>query len=162
VRRLHHVGVTVGDLERSLGFYRDLLGMPVLGVTGAEDVGAIIGVPGATARIADLDAGDGQILELLDYGTDPRQAPPRGPDAPGTWHASFVVADLQGVLARLESAGHPALGEQPVRLGGGGGGYEKVPEGAQIGHDPWEGWTVAYVRDPDGAIVELLERPPDA
>lgn len=160
VRRIHHVGITVADLDRSLGFYRDLLGMRVLDLTEAEDVGAIVGVPGATARIADLDTGDGRLLELLDYGTGPAGAQPPGPDAAGTCHVSFQVADLDAALAWLASAGHPTLGE-PIRLGGGGG-YEKGGPGAPIGHGLWQDCTVAYLRDPDGVIVELLEQGSDA
>jgi catechol 2,3-dioxygenase-like lactoylglutathione lyase family enzyme len=47
VRRIHHVGITVADLDRSLVFYRDLLGMAVLGRSDDEDVGVIVGLPGA-------------------------------------------------------------------------------------------------------------------
>jgi lactoylglutathione lyase len=170
VRRIHHVGITVADLDRSLAFYRELLGMRVLGLSEAEDVGAIVGAPGATARIADLDAGAGQLLELLDYGSGPREGsgdggpstgPPPGPDTPGTCHVSLQVTDLRAVLARLASAGHPAMGE-PIRLGGGGEEYEAGAHGASIAHDLWEDCTVVYLRDPDGVIVELLEHAPEA
>jgi catechol 2,3-dioxygenase-like lactoylglutathione lyase family enzyme len=158
VSRIHHVGITVADLGRSLAFYRDLLGMRVLGLSEAEKVGAIVGVPGATARIADLDAGGGRLLELLDYGTGPAAAPSRGPDAAGSCHVSFQVADLHATLARLARAGHPTMGE-PVRLGGRAG-SENVPHGAPIAREVWQDCTVAYVRDPDGVIVELLEHAP--
>lgn len=140
MRRIHHLGITVADLDRSLAFYRDLLGLRVLDLSDGEQVGSIIGVQGATARIADLDAGGGQLLELLDYEPAP-PAPPRGPDAAGTVHVSFEVADLEAALGRLARAGFPTMGE-PTRLAGGG---------------IWQDCVIAYLRDPDGVIVELIE-----
>jgi catechol 2,3-dioxygenase-like lactoylglutathione lyase family enzyme len=141
VRGIHHVGITVADLDRSLRFYRDLLGMRVIGLS-VEAVGSIVGMPGASARIADLDAGGGQLLELIDYGSAPADAAPRGPDAVGSCHVSIQVDDLSGALARLASAGHRPMGEvTELSLGG-----------------VWEGCTIAYLRDPDGVVIELLER----
>ena len=145
VRGIHHVGITVADLDRSLDFYRDQLGMRVVGLS-VEAVGSIVGLPGASARIADLDAGNGQLLELIDYGTaapSPEAAPPR-PDTVGSCHVSVEVDDLSGALARLASAGQQPMGEvTELSLGG-----------------VWEGCTIAYVRDPDGVVIELLERSP--
>ena len=144
VRRIHHLGITVADLDRALGFYRDLLGMRVIGLSEGEEVGEIVGVPGATARIADLDAGGGQILELLDYGAGGGDAPPSAPDAAGSCHVSFEVRDLGPALDRLARAGHPTMGGVThLSLGG-----------------VWQDCTIAYLRDPDGVIVELVEHDP--
>lgn len=141
LRGIHHVGITVANLDRSLLFYRDLLGMRVIGLS-VEAVGSIVGVPGASARIADLDAGGGQLLELIDYGNAAdSDAAPRGPDAVGSCHVSIEVDDLSEALARLASAGHQPMGEvTELSLGG-----------------VWEGCTIAYVRDPDGVVIELIE-----
>jgi catechol 2,3-dioxygenase-like lactoylglutathione lyase family enzyme len=141
VRGIHHVGITVGDLDRSLAFYRDLLGMRVIGLS-VETVGSIVGLSGASARIADLAAGGGRILELIDYGSGVVDAPPRGPDAVGSCHVSFEVGDLRAALVRLASAGHSTMGDVT----------ELSPGGV------WQDCTIAYLRDPDGVIVELLER----
>lgn len=141
VRGIHHVGITVADLDRSLGFYRDLLGMRLIGLS-VEAVGSIVGMPGASARIADLDAGGGQLLELIDYGNGTAGEAPRGPDAVGSCHVSIQVEDLSEALARLAGAGHRPMGEvTELSLGG-----------------VWEGCTIAYLRDPDGVVIELLER----
>ncbi len=141
VRGIHHVGITVADLDRSLRFYRDLLGMKVIGLS-VEAVGSIVGMPGVSARIADLDAGGGQLLELIDYGGAPADAAPAGPGAVGSCHVSIQVDDLSGVLAHLASAGHQPMGDvTELSLGG-----------------VWEGCTIAYLRDPDGVVLELLER----
>ena len=81
VRRLDHVSVTTGDIERSLGFYQDLLGIPVTSVgevSGAE-VERLTGMPGTRMLIADLDLGDGQVLDLGEIGRGGVGAPARAP-----------------------------------------------------------------------------------
>ncbi len=141
VRRIHHLGITVAQLDRSLAFYRDLLGLGVLGISADEDVGAIVGLPGARVRVADLDAQDGQIIELLEYRSAGGDPSARGPDTVGSCHLSLQVADLRSVLARLAAAGFMPVGE-PAKLHGG----------------VWQDCTVVYVRDPDGVFVELIEK----
>ncbi len=145
VRRIHHVGITVADLDRSLVFYRDLLGMNVIGCSDEEDVGAIVGIPGARAHIADLDAGNGQILELLEYGRRVEERRVSRPDTIGSCHLSLQVAQLDAALSRLEDAGFTLLG-QVAQLSTGG---------------VWHDCTVVYLRDPDGIILELIERATD-
>jgi catechol 2,3-dioxygenase-like lactoylglutathione lyase family enzyme len=142
VQRIHHVGITVAQLDRSLGFYRDLLGMRVIGRNDDEDVGAIVGLPGARARIADLDAGNGQVLELLEYLSATEAGHAHRPDLPGSCHVGLQVRDLTSALARLAGAGFLPAGE-PARLADGG---------------VWQDCTVVYLRDPDGVFVELIER----
>jgi lactoylglutathione lyase len=141
--RIHHVGVTVAQLERSLAFYRDLLGFRVIGISDDEDIGAITGVAGARARIADLDAGGGQILELTEYVPAGRGDPGLGPDTAGSCHLSFQVGDLRSALARLARAGVAPIGETTLLEGG----------------EIWQGCTVACVRDPDRVAIELIELP---
>ncbi len=143
VARIHHVGISVGDLERSVHFYRDLLGIEVIGITGEEDVGSVSGITGARARFADLDAGNGQLLELIEYqtGTDSQ---PRAANAAGTSHLSLRVGDMGAMLTVLAADGITPLGATATLSGG-----------------VWEGCTVVYVRDPDGMIVELIERSDD-
>jgi catechol 2,3-dioxygenase-like lactoylglutathione lyase family enzyme len=68
VGALHHTGLVVADLERSLRFYHDLLGIPVRERVEhvTPDVVAVGGWQGQQARIADLDLGDGRVLELIE------------------------------------------------------------------------------------------------
>ena len=143
---LDHVSVTVADLERSLGFYRDLLGIPVFG-TGVEEspsVAAVTGSATARFRYADLNLGSGQILEILQY-LSPKGTPHR-PSVydPGSGHLAVRVDDLDATLVRLREAGiHPR--SEPAAL--------SEPEW-------WAGARVVYVTDPDGVAVELVERRP--
>jgi catechol 2,3-dioxygenase-like lactoylglutathione lyase family enzyme len=145
VTGIDHAGITVASLDHSLAFYRDLLGLRVIEISGpeGEDVGEAIGVPGARIRAADLDAGDGRIIELLEYVRAAAGPVVQQPNAPGCPHVALRVPDLAGLLRRLAAAGHEPAG-RPVTI---------------TGALAWEGATVVYLRDPDGALVELIQRP---
>jgi catechol 2,3-dioxygenase-like lactoylglutathione lyase family enzyme len=144
--RIHHVGVTVRDMDASLRFYRDLLGLTVLdrGVAEGAWISDIVGVDGAVIETADLDAGGGQIIELLAYrvGEEPVAV---AANAPGGMHVAVTVASVAETLERIAAAGGSLLSRRPVTLTSPG--------------SAWDGLTVAYTRDPDGAIVELISEP---
>ena len=142
---LDHVSVTVRDLARSLAFYHELLGLPMLG-TGEERGGAaakVTGLRGAHFRFADLDLGSGQILELLEYLAPLGTARGHSVNDPGSGHVGIRVDDLASLIERLNQAGFVAL-SSPVEL---------------EGPPWWEGAKCVYVSDPDGVVVELVQRP---
>jgi len=142
---IDHVSVTVGDLDRSLAFYRDLLGIPMLG-RGFEDgsPGAnVTGLAHAEFHYADLDLGSGQILELLQYIRPVGVPVTQRVYDPGSGHIAIRVDDLDRMLGRLERAGITPR-SAPIKL-----------------EDPewWRGARCVYLTDPDGATIELVERP---
>ena len=142
---LHHTGLTVSDLERSLHFWRDAMGMEVL--FQQEQVGgyleAIVGEPGAHVRMAHLAfGGAGPRIELFQY-----LAPGGGrhfsrPADQGFAHVCVACDDLGEWLERLIAAGGTPFSE-PVEIDTG------VNKGGRG----------VYLRDPDGHVVELFERP---
>lgn len=141
---LDHVSVTSGDLDRSLEFYRDLLGLELRARgdgLGADEL-EITGVAGASARWADLELAHGQVLELIEYLT-PRGTPTApNPNDPGATHISLQVNDVDAAHARLREAG-VAVRSEPVTI---------CAPGA------WEGVRCFYASDPDGVTVELIQR----
>ena len=146
-RGIDHVGVSSSDIERSLGFYRDLLGMAVLdrGVETSPAMGTLLGRAGVEFEYADLDAGDGRVFELVHYRA-PAGTPTRSePFDPGTPHLAVQVSELAALEARLAAAGVPVISDAHVRIDAPG--------------TPWHGGTYLLTRDPDGVIVELVERP---
>jgi glyoxylase I family protein len=89
---LHHVSLIVADTERSLAFYRDLLGLEV------DRTRPELGFPGAWLRVG---AHQIHLLELPN--PDPVAARPAhgGRDR----HLAVIVPDLDAVVAALDAAG---------------------------------------------------------
>jgi catechol 2,3-dioxygenase-like lactoylglutathione lyase family enzyme len=146
ILRLDHVSVTTGDLDRSVRFYAELLGLPLRGRGEIEgpDVSAIVGMPGVRMRWAEVDLGDGRIVELLEY-VSPAGTPLAQTTAdPGAAHFGFEVDDIDAVHALLVGHG-VTVRSAPVTL---------------EDDDPaWRGVRVLYALDPDGFTVEFLQRP---
>jgi glyoxylase I family protein len=141
-----HTGITVSNLERSLSFWRDVLGFELshrAHQTG--DLAAqITGVAGAEILIAVLKA-PGHKIELLEYRgpADRQQQNDRRPCDLGAAHIALAVDNLDAVLERIAAAGWTAAGE---------------PQTLTIG--PNAGKRVIYVRDPDGTTIEFMQPPP--
>lgn len=144
---MHHVGVQVADLERSLAFYRDLLGFEEVLRTTRDDpsVGAITGHPGAVVDVAHLrPPSSAVLLELTEYRGVERRAVDTATANPGTAHTCYVVQDLDAVHAALVARGVRTVSPHVVA----------PPAG------PMRGGRVVYVQDPDGVRVELVQLPP--
>lgn len=142
---LHHASRTVADMDRSLGFYRDLLGMEVAVDTemAGEMLEREVAMPGARLRLVELRAGD-SFLELLQYRA-PAGAPfpdDAKPADVGAHHVALLVDDLEAEHERLAAAG--------VR-------FTWPPQGVDAGF--FAGHRTAYCYDPDGLIVELWQLP---
>jgi catechol 2,3-dioxygenase-like lactoylglutathione lyase family enzyme len=141
---VHHVGVTVADLDEAIDFYRDVLGLEIVSepspVFDAPELGPAVGVPGAALRQVCLAAGSA-IVELLEYSS------PRSPvDAPlpqnalGAQHVAFHVDDIEATKRELAAKGVTFLSEVNV-----------VDDGVLAG------WRWVYFADPDGNALELVE-----
>jgi catechol 2,3-dioxygenase-like lactoylglutathione lyase family enzyme len=139
-----HIGITVSDIDRSISFYRDVLGFEVgekLRV-GGEIFEKVTGVQGAEIDIAFVRA-HGQFLELLSYVKPEGRTPSRLRACdPGFMHVAFKVKDLENVVASIE-----AHGFEPMNS------IQTVAEG------PAKGLRVIYARDPDGVVLEFIEEP---
>jgi len=139
-----HTGLTVSDLERSLAFWRDVLGFELSHRTHQTgDLAAkITGIPGAEISLAVLKA-PGHKIELLQYHApeDRRRADLRPCDV-GAAHVALAVDNLDAVLQRITACGWGAAGS-PQTLATG----------------PNAGKRVVYVRDPDGTTIEFMQPP---
>jgi catechol 2,3-dioxygenase-like lactoylglutathione lyase family enzyme len=145
VRGIDHAGITVASLHTALGFYRDLLGLPVTGQGEDEgpELDAITGLSGIRIRYAELDLGGGQLLELVEIVTPAGTPLAQRPCDPGATHLALRVDDLDALYQRLVAAGVTVPG-QPTTI---------TARGA------WNGARCVYVEDPDGRTVELVQRP---
>jgi catechol 2,3-dioxygenase-like lactoylglutathione lyase family enzyme len=140
VKRMHHVGVVVDDLDAATAFFSEL-GLEEQGRTPVEGgaVDRIVGLEGVRVNTAMMQTPDGAgRLELIEfrspsYAGDTRPAPA---NVPGLRHLAFVVDDVEAVLARLWRHGAELVGELET-LG--------------------DSYRLCYVRGPAGIIVELAE-----
>jgi catechol 2,3-dioxygenase-like lactoylglutathione lyase family enzyme len=142
-----HTGITVSNLERSLVFWRDVLGFELSHTahqTG-ELAKEITGVAGAEIKLAVLKTPSGHKIELLEYlsPSDRKQHINFQPCDVGHVHVALLVGDLEAVLERIAASGWKAAGK-PQTLHSG----------------PNAGKRVVYVSDPDGTTIELMQ-PPD-
>jgi catechol 2,3-dioxygenase-like lactoylglutathione lyase family enzyme len=144
MKGLHHVGITVQDLDASIRFYHDVLGLgfsnePSPWFDGPE-LGPAVGVPGAALRQVSLTLGD-TTLELLEYKSPPSDTrKPLLSNNIGASHVAFLVDDIRAKKAELEAKGISFYSD-----------VNTVDEGVLAG------WRWVYFEDPDGYPLELVE-----
>jgi len=92
IKRLTHASMLVADLDISLRFYRDLLGMQV------DDARPDLGYPGAWLRV-----GEQQVHLLQLPNPDPRTGRPAhgGRDR----HIAFDITDMHALRTALDHVG---------------------------------------------------------
>ena len=146
VRSSRHTGIVVRDIENSLRFYRDILGLEL--TTRACERGAyierVVGLAGAVVDWAKLRTPDGYIVELLQYRSHPdtaSHAETSRVNRLGCSHLALTVFDLQAVHSALIRQGLLCNSEP-----------QRSPDGKV---------QVLYAHDPDGAILELVEELPN-
>lgn len=152
VTAVWHTGVHVADVERSIRFYRDLLGMRLVHrqEQATAYTGTLVGYPGAQLRIAQLalahrSAGSLSThdLELVEY-VVPRGRPLQSErNRPGITHLAFAVTDITATYERLHADGvrfisPPMTVESGINTGG----------------------SCCYFLDPDDLTLELVQPPP--
>ncbi len=139
---IHHTVVVVRDLEVSLRFYQDGLGLGLLQDRQVEGAWPdLLDAPSRSLRavflgdprVPDDHAG---VLELNVFDGDVPAGPPPAAPRTGFFLLSFFV-DVEATLGRLAALG---LGGPPRRV------TQPTPSGPV---------TIAAVRDPDGLLVLL-------
>ena len=143
ITSVNHTSFTVSDLDRSVSFYRDLLGMELISLTGRDPgfVERITGIPGANVKVAYLQA-PGHRLELIQYFGPSGKNLDLQTNNVGCAHLGFNVDDLPRMYAELKAKGVHFKSEP-----------QEVPAG------PNKGTKAVYFMDPDGIPLELLQTP---
>jgi len=141
-----HIGITVSSLERSLAFWRDVLGFEFSHSTQqkGEIAEQITGVKGAELKLAVVKAPGGHKIELLEYLAPPdrRKDNALRPCDVGHVHVALTIENLDELLQKIAASGWEAAGK---------------PQSLTSG--PNAGKRVVYVRDPDGTTIEFMEMP---
>lgn len=144
---IDHTAIVVSDTERSLKFYRDLLGMKLAGES--ENYGIeqerLNNVFGARLRISGLKAQSGPGVEFLDY-LAPKDGRPAPVDSRANdlwhWQTAMGVGSADTAAQKIKSARGRAISP----------GVVMIP-------DRVLGFNKGFlVRDPDGHAMQLVER----
>jgi catechol 2,3-dioxygenase-like lactoylglutathione lyase family enzyme len=138
---LNHIGLTVSNLEASIAFYRDVVGLEMLSHGPVRQLGEwfdrLTHNPG-TSRTETAHMGIGGIkLQLIQYHESGSEPAALGHGSPGSPHLCVEVDEVIERHADLEAQGY--------RVG-------------PLVEVPTFGFRSFYVLDPDGLPVELLQR----
>lgn len=124
-----HVGMTAANAERTIAFYCDLLGLR-LALRKSQ----------ASGEMLFLDAGGGMLEIMVPNTLEVASARDVPTGEVGMRHLTFAFSDVDAKLAALEEAD------------------VEVVERPRNAHNTEMVKRVAFVRDPDGIVVELIER----
>jgi glyoxylase I family protein len=145
LQAIHHAGLIVSDLDRSIYFYHDILGLPFANEPTPWFEGPAlakgVGVPSAKLRQVCFWVGERSQMELIEYSEQPtHNGGPVPNNHRGAAHVCFRVDDIAAKRAELEAKGVTFYSDINV-----------VDEG------PLSGWRWCYFSDPDGLALELVE-----
>lgn len=143
VTGIHHVGLTVRDIAASLEWYARVFGLvagPVNHDEG-EATSTALQVPGAVLSYSMVQIG-GTRIEFLQYHEPPGRAFDRTNGDVGAAHICFEVDDLDAAYRSLSENG-AVFNAPPGTI-----------EGGALAGTRW-----AYLRDPDGIQLELMQPP---
>lgn len=104
IRRLHHVGLVVADLEQAYRFWRDALGLELI----REAILAEQGVRAALLRL-----GNSQIELLQPLSASGAVARFLARTGGGLHHMCFETADIEGAMARARELELPLIDSSP-------------------------------------------------
>jgi catechol 2,3-dioxygenase-like lactoylglutathione lyase family enzyme len=137
----NHTGVIVTDLDRAIGFFRDLLGFELLSRAPRDPglIGRMTGLPAPEVEIAHLQ-GPGHRIELIRYAG----ARGRNLERPRVYDdgAAHVALDVDDVAAAVVAAARHGL--------------EPVGEIIAIDEGPNRGRKVVYLQSGYGLLIELI------
>lgn len=150
MKGIWHFSFTVSNLERSIAFYRDLLGLTLVHTQEQSNAYTrrLVGFPDANLKAAMLKVegfpvgSSGHHLELIEYVAPLGKRGDPGTNNPGAAHMAFVVTDIHPVYQRLLAAG--------VR-------FISPPNLIEAGIN--KGGYTCYFRDPDEITLELVQPP---
>jgi lactoylglutathione lyase len=144
LKGIHHHGFTVSSADRSVAFYRDVLGLELVRISDRSNLPSydhMLGYKDVKLRIAVLRHPKNEfILELVQYINPPCQTRPLENKFLGASHLAFEVEDVDATYATLQQAGFGAINPPTDIIRDG----KKVARGM-------------YALDPDGISIEMFQ-----
>ncbi len=132
IKRIDHIAIAIEDLNQSLGFWEQALGLHVHEVRN---------VPEQAVDIAFLPVGASEVELVKPVTADSGIAKWMGKRGPGIHHICFEVDDIRQTLADLSAQGMELIDQEP-RVGVGGKLYAFV-----------------HPKSTGGVLVELYQVP---
>ena len=147
-----HVGITVRDMDKAVEFYRDTLGLKVIGdvTIDGQEASTVTQVPNTKLRAVYLRYKDDptsppiDLLHFIEPGETGKPYP--GLANPGITEVAFWVKDIDKTYEDLRAKGVEFY-SAPQLFDLEGEGYGKV--------------KAVYFRDLDGTTLELMQNCPD-
>jgi len=132
IKRIHHIAVLVEDIDTSLRFWRDILGIK------PSRIGDI---PQEASRIAILPLGESEVELVQPTTPDSGLSRFLEKHGPGMHHLCFEVDDLLGLLKKLKTNGVQLINEEP-----------KVSQDGRL-------YVFIHPKSTNGVLVELYQLP---
>ena len=139
MKAIRHTGIVVSNLDKTLYFYRDILGLKIqreMNETG-KYIDNLSGLKDVKVKTIKMSADDGNLIELLYYESHPRKSFNRDICDIGYSHIAFTVENLEYKYKKLKEKG--------VR-------FNSAPQISPDGKT-----KVVFCCDPEGNFIELVE-----
>jgi len=104
IKAINHVAVVVEDMEKSLAFWRDALGI---------ELRELRDVPAEKSRVAFLPLAGAEVELVRPTTDDSGIAKYLAKRGPGMHHLCLEVDDIQGMLAQLKARNIRLINEEP-------------------------------------------------
>jgi len=140
VHTMNHVGLSVENLEKSVEFYTEVLGMEVDYHAHHEGkpISDVVGLEHAVLEICMVKKGEAR-LELIEYkDREPKPGRYKPQNEPGLIHISFAVSSVDEEYRKIKALGYEAYSDPMVTRK--------------------NGPKICYVKGPDSVIFELYEK----
>ena len=147
VGRIYHVGLTVSDLERSIAFYRDVLGLEFQGeiFMEGEETDKMFRRVNCKARVAYLNgskAVEAPPVELIQFVNNEVKKVPSDLFTTSISEVCFYTDDIDSAYKHLVDNKVECLSE---------------PQYFDFRADGFGESRAFYFRDPDGIILEMMQ-----
>jgi catechol 2,3-dioxygenase-like lactoylglutathione lyase family enzyme len=140
MKAIRHMGIVVSDIDKSLKFYVDLLGLKIRKdmLEQGSYIDNMLALKDVQVRTVKMEAEDGNLIELLWYKSHPRARIHTNEICEiGASHVAFTVGNLDEEYKRLSESG--VVFNCPPQYS---------PDGTA---------KVTFCKDPDGTFIELVE-----
>ena len=143
LKSFFHTGFIVKDIEQSIKFYSDVLGMRIAGRTEREGefVEQVLAFPGAHIKGGFVDMGEGHQLELIQYLSPASGENNLNRNDLGASHLAFFVEDIDKFYNETKVRGL-RFNNPPAALADEHGNLQR---------------KALYAQDPDGNWLEFVE-----